>query len=1103
MKTFCDYSEIDYQELLAAKTIDASNGVLFSAGETIPPATHNRTILIGLGGTGMQTIDFVKGMISHRLDPSWRQYVAFIGIDSDPYEMKSMRYLRQPEDAFVCTTLPGADQRMHTGAWPNAWHRFVDPSKTPGLPSLNSNGANRARYIGKIKAHDQESDGLGVDEQIVAALEAVKVNRLAPLSGLAGAMENYEVYVIGSVCGGTCSGTFLELPALIRHALNTNSVHIHALLYLPDTFAFENPFHDMVLQANAYAALKELNYFEGINMREGYAEAFAYNDPAEGTLDIGFHNDFYTIPYLIGTVNGHSPDGMQRAKDTVAKFLISLLGKITFPDGAPFLVESFVCNATAHQSDKLTNPFNPCIEATGEHHEFPKRYAAIGFAEASFPRKLVRAYTIGKCCEAAGIKPVPKEIRDTYVGTNHLVPFRDSYDLLGATAGTQQAEELLAPFAKILEKIHTAKFSMQQDLGIPEITWTGIREGIYETPLNKALVDQYVRRHIAGAQMAEIETVIREAVAAVMKRIQDYVKNEGPLAYVNLYYGMFLQDHSGFGVGIREMLQNLVDGKIIRVGQPYQWAAPEAADSALAQQKQTILNMRNGLLFGALDTEKRKTEAALWVQKYNETVNARIIQAKRDYFLGASGKIQELVVAPMALLADQLKAFSNILVAMSDIYTNHGCRLDSYDAFRDAQDSITEVNITAVDVDAYNWLKQRTDQCVQTVNATTFRNAIIDNFFGEDESGRPNRLSWLDVPRDRVREIGACVRLQNETVAVPAREMFDRVISGVIGDDMDIAIDVFFAQMAGLGADINSIAIKIVQKLASASQPLFNGNIPDRCFNRYIMYPATLDSTPAGTDGTTVGTVLKNAAKAVFPCSAIQVYGSSNTGSIVMYQVAAPFEVYRLADLPLWEAAYEESIKTDRTGNHLHGYSPLIREQDECSVRKYNELMSWRDFPSITDYSNSITERDPVTGRISREGVLRLQLHELVLKAKKLGVLYEETDIHGKYYINRVFCDQSVLEWRVDVTMMEPDALGLLPLGKALVEQVANQNGKTLQEITRKVQLVHGGVLANPVDDSKLAWTYAEKVLRAHPRMYMEVKETVELFESLRSQYFV
>ena len=50
---------------------------------------------------------------------------------------------------------------------------------------------------------------------------------------------------------------------------------------------------------------------------------------------------------------------------------------------------------------------------------------------------------------------------------------------------------------------------------------------------------------------------------------------------------------------------------------------------------------------------------------------------------------------------------------------------------------------------------------------------------------------------------------------------------------------------------------------------------------------------------------------------------------------------------------------------------------------------------------------------------------------------------------------------------------------------------------------MHGGVLANPVDDSKLAWTYAEKVLRAHPRMYMEVKETVELFESLRSQYFV
>lgn len=1095
MANMIDYAVTDYKELLAGKSIDVSNGVLFSAALQIPPDTHNRTILIGLGGTGMQTIDHVKGVISRRLDPSWKDYVAFLGIDSSANEMKNMKHLRAPEDTFVCTTIPGADDRMHNNAYPSAWRRFVDPAKTPGLPSLNSDGANRTRYIGKIKAHDQTPGGLGVDEQIVAALAAIKGSRLTPLAGLAGTIENYEVYVIGSVCGGTCSGTFLEMPALIRRALNTPQLHIHALLYLPDTLTTLDPTNKAELEANGYASLKELNYFEGINMRDGYTEAFAYNDPAAKTLDIGSHDDFYTLPYLVGTLSGPAADSAQRARETIAEYLISLLGKVSVPDGTPFLVESFVSNAQAHQSDRLTNPSNTSIEATGEHHEFPRRYAAIGFAEASAPKKLARAYAIGKSCSMAGIKPVPKDIRDALIGTTDLLPFRAADDLLGATVGTQEAKQLLEPLAKLLEKIHVAGFNMKRDLNLAEVTWDGVRQGTYDTPQNQTLVKQYIANKVTTANMAEIETAIREAMNAVMTRLQDYVKQEGPLAYANLYYGKFAKDTSGFGTGVREMLQNLEDGKIMGTGQPYRWTTPDAADSALAQQKQAILQMPTGLLKSMTASDKRKTAAALWVQKYNEAVNAKIIKAKRDYFLNATGKIHEMIVAPMALLADQLQAFGNILIAMSDIYMSHGGSLDTYDTFKDAQDSVTEVNIASVDVSSYNWLKQRADASVQAVNAKAFRDAIINNFFGQDESGRPNRLRWMEVPQDCVKQtVSGAVTLANESVAVPAREMFDHAISTVVGDDTDVTIDLFFTQMDALGTDVNSIAIRIMQKLASTSQPLFHGTIPASCLIRSIMYPATLDTTPVGTSGVTVGTVVRNAAAAVFPGAAIQVYGSSDAGSIVMYQMANPFEVYRLADLAQWEAAYEVRIQDHGTGKFLHGYSPLVREKNEGYVTTFEEQMTWKDFPAITNYSVNITERDPATGRVSREGQLRLELHDLVERAKLLGVLYEDTDIDEKYFINRVFCDLSVPQWQMDVTMMQPDAIGLLPLGRALAEQVALQNGKTLAGISKKVLLVHGGVLASPVDESDLAWNYAEKVLRANPRMYLEVKSTVEKF---------
>ena len=1094
MPNMNDFNVNDYRELLAAKTVDASNGVLFADGAKIPPETNTRTILIGLGGTGMQTLDYVKGVISRRLDPSWKQYIAFIGIDSDSNEFGNMKHLRAPEDTFICTTLPGADKRLREKAWPSAWHRFVDPNTVRSVPSLQSNGANRTRYVGKIKSHDKQSGGSGVDEQIVSALTAVMGNRLAPLASTAGATRNYEVYVIGSTCGGTCSGTFLEMPALIRRGLNTNNVHINAILYLPDTLTNLDPENKAVLEANGYASLKELDYFMGLNMRDGYAEGFAYNDASAPTLELK-DNEFYTLPYLVGTLNGPAFDSDQRARETIAEFLISLLGKISVPDGAPFLVDSFSSNATATQGDRLSSPVNQFLEAPGEHHEFPKRYAAIGFAEASAPRKIARAYTISKSCKASGIRPVPKEIRDTYVGTNRLVPFRDGDDLFSASEGFAKAQELVAPLKKILPMIHHSNFNMQTDLQIPEITFDEIVRGTHENAGNVAAVGRYISRNITTQEMTRIEKEISAAVSEMTGLIHNYVREEGPLAYANIYYGRFLKDKSGFGIGIREMLQNLSDGKIMENGQNFGWVTPETADSALAQQKQNILNMPTGILTKVFAAEERRNAAARWVTLYNNTVNSKIIKAKREYFLDATGKIMELIVRPMMLLAEQIKTFGNILISLSDIYQKHGGSLESYDTFQDAQDSTTSVNIASVDVASYEWLKSRADACVQAVNDKAFRNAVIDSFFAVDEDGAPNRLRWLDVPKERVKtSSNGTVKLTNENIAVPAREMFDTAISDVIGDDIDVSIQVFFAQMVANGTDVDGMALRIMQKLASTSQPLFHGTIPSNSFHRYVMYPSVLDTTPVGNDGATVGSVLRNAAQSVFPGTTIQVYGSSDASSIVMYQMAAPFEVYKLAALSQWEANYEVRISDNGTGMFLHGYSPIVKEKLEGHAKTYEQLVSWKDFPAISLYSDTITERDPVTGEISREGKLRVALRELIQEAKKLGVLYEEKDINGQYYINRVSCDNSIAEWKLDTTQVAPDEYGFLPLGKKLSEQVAMQNGKLLKDITRRVVLINGGVLAVAAPDTDLAWKNAEKVLRKHPKMCREVQQTVEKY---------
>ena len=74
MPMLTDNSRDDFRTLLAHDVLDASKGALLAHEAKLQPDDVNRTILIGIGGTGVRTIDYVKGAISKRLDASWKGY---------------------------------------------------------------------------------------------------------------------------------------------------------------------------------------------------------------------------------------------------------------------------------------------------------------------------------------------------------------------------------------------------------------------------------------------------------------------------------------------------------------------------------------------------------------------------------------------------------------------------------------------------------------------------------------------------------------------------------------------------------------------------------------------------------------------------------------------------------------------------------------------------------------------------------------------------------------------------------------------------------------------------------------------------------------------
>lgn len=1082
--------------LLSSQTIDASKGVLFKTGGSIAPNTVNRTILIGLGGTGVKTLDYVKGAIISKLQPTWNRYVGFLGIDTDFNEFERASFLEPGEYEGITTTSVG----IHGTTAPSrtiAQRRLVPNEKT--LTGINGNGAGRKREIGTFKLRDQEPGQPGVDEKIVTHIQNLASVTLAPLAP--GAVGRYEVYVIGSVCGGTCSGAFLAMPALIEKALHGKNYRARAILYLPDTLSSLDPANKSELFANGYASLKELDYFAGETMREGYQDTWGFNNAASPELSLpvmGSPNPlFYQIPYLVGSQNPGAPTAAADARHMISEYLISLLGQMQSNDPDVFSVESHFDNAQHHIEERaFLDPIAHDAEAEGENHDRPRHYAAIGYAEASAPQKILRAYTLSETCRRAGLKPLsPADRATALAGGLSFLPFRGEDDLLSASDGTNQSKAILEPLKNLMAQIHSGSFSMLENLSLSEQpTWFDIREGKCDG--YAAQIDNYVVNSTTPAVNEQLGRQIQNAYLQYREKAVEYVKKEGPLAFFNLFKGRFNPNGADYGVGIEKMLQQMMAGKVINVnGEAVEykgWIPVTTAKQTLDDIKSAIVDKGAGILgMVKIATPTQQNQAASWVAAYEQHVKSRINEKRREYALGANGMIARAILEPAKLMADNLRTFGYVLSAVSDIYGSFGDKMVSFQAFQNARDGVTEVNIAAVQPSTYNWIKNQADETIASINAMEFRDHLIDDFMN-------NTQAWLEVPQNTVETNSTTgeVKLIREDVPVAARTVFDQFAAEELPPLMNVSIQAMFDQLNTSGTNYAATATGVVQSLAAGSGVQINGSVSPNFI--VAVYPQSL--LVAGGSGPQIAQAIEHAFQLQFNGRALQVFSSADTDTIRCYQLAAPFELYRLHDLTEWEKEYEAAlnnanpaVETVSRGveSMLHCMSPAA---EGVVGQVFRDVMPWEDYPAVTLQKRDPRIQDPVTGYVSREGKMRIALDAVIEEAKKLGVLYCEHGTNG-FLVKRVHLHRRAEGWNFDLTMCPADSLtGMLPLGKGLAETVAAQNGVSLSQITKGVVLNEGGIFAGPAPTEAQAWSNAARVLRAHVPMYREILVTLEKF---------
>jgi hypothetical protein len=140
-----------------------------------------------------------------------------------------------------------------------------------------------------------------------------------------------------------------------------------------------------------------------------------------------------------------------------------------------------------------------------------------------------------------------------------------------------------------------------------------------------------------------------------------------------------------------------------------------------------------------------------------------------------------------------------------------------------------------------------------------------------------------------------------------------------------------------------------------------------------------------------------------------------------------------------------------------------------------------------------------MTNQIIREGKRQMAIDKLIAEARNLGLLYAEEEGTGnsrKYVIKRVYFDQVTHTWGFNVDRLATLPNGFYPTGKALVKAVAQQNKKTLEEISEVVRLDSAGLLAEGASSEAYAWEYAAEVLYVHIRMLDHLTSSVEWFRN-------
>lgn len=356
-------------------------------------AGNTRYLIISCGGIGAEALFAVKKAFETALpQEQLAERVRFLAIDTDHYSQKQIKQIISPDgmarmiEVDALTTeqfilLSGTKARMAADRAGDT-SQWISPELLDHLRYnhmlLDGYGASGVRQLGRLYLY---ADAHVITERI-RCLAAQLTN---------GNPYSLQVFFLTGIAGGTGAGMVIDLPYLIRNALESmpglavpGLVTYGGFILLPPTCNSTRPDAIEHGNRNGYAALKEIDYYMTLAQR-GERYSFTYFSGMPVTSEKNLFDSCYLLDGSMGNVICQNP----RAA-AIRHLSQSLLDMVTS--------EFHIGGAMIPTSEYLTQAGFPANVTVANYSvNYAPRdagyvYSTLGMEEFAMPSDQIKAY---------------------------------------------------------------------------------------------------------------------------------------------------------------------------------------------------------------------------------------------------------------------------------------------------------------------------------------------------------------------------------------------------------------------------------------------------------------------------------------------------------------------------------------------------------------------------------------------------------------------------------------------------------------------------------------------------------------------------------------